>query len=110
MKARALYSPISTFTIAVIIEILSSTFSSLNAASTGKVIAWGNNGSGQTNAPADSSNVLAIAAGNFHTLALKQDGMVMAWGMNNYGQSTVPAGLSNVVAIAAGDLHSVALK
>ncbi len=81
----------------------------------GTVVAWGDNGSGQTRVPAGLSGVVAIAAGGFHTVALKEDGTVVAWGSNKnwgeiVGQSTVPAGLSGVVAIAAGYQHTVALK
>ena len=44
---------------------------SLALRSDGKVIAWGNNGSGQTSAPlVAQSGVTAIAAGYAHTLAL----------------------------------------
>ena len=76
----------------------------------GPVVAWGNNGNGQTTVPAGLSGVVAIAAGELHTVALKQDGTVVAWGDNHSGQTTVPAGLSGVVAIAAGGYHTVALK
>ena len=87
---------------------------SLALRSDGKVIAWGNNGSGQTNVPAGLSNVVAIAAGYTHSLALKADGTVAAWGAYNLGRSsvsvTVPTGLSNVMAVAGGVARSVALR
>ena len=76
----------------------------------GTVVAWGDNGEGQTTVPAGLSGVVAIAAAGYHTVALKQDGTVVAWRYNYYGQTTVPAGLSGVVAIAAGWGHTVALK
>jgi alpha-tubulin suppressor-like RCC1 family protein len=82
----------------------------LTVTSPGTVVAWGNNGYGQTTVPAGVSAVSAIAAGVYHTLALKGDGTVVAWGNNGSGQTTVPAGLSGVTAIAAGVSHSVALK
>ena len=69
----------------------------------GTVVAWGDNGYGQTGVPAGLSGVVAIAAGGGHTVALKQDGTVVAWGWNEYGRTWAPAGLSGVVAIAAGD-------
>ena len=75
-----------------------------------EVVAWGENGNGQTTVPAGLSGVVAIAAGGYHTVALKQDGTVVAWGQNEYGQTRVPAGLSGVVAIAAGGYHTEALK
>jgi hypothetical protein len=80
-------------------------FSSLSS-----VIAWGNNSYGQTNVPANLSNVVAVAAGSYHNLVLESNGEVVAWGYNGYGETTVPAGLSNVVAIAGGGYHSVALE
>jgi len=74
------------------------------------VVAWGYNGSGETNVPPGLSNVVAIAAGGQHSLAAKADGTVVAWGWNTSGQCTVPAGLSNVWDVAAGWRHSAALK
>ena len=75
-----------------------------------KVVAWGDNGHGQTTLPVGLSNVVAVAGGYYHSLALKSDGTVAAWGDNNYHQTSVPATLSNnVVAVAGGDLHSLAL-
>lgn len=85
------------------------------AVSVGRVVAWGGSNFGQTNLPANLSEVAAIAAGEFHSLALKADGTVVAWGQNviagvTLGQTNVPSGLSNVVAIAAGSRHCLALK
>ncbi|MGA2750079.1 MAG: hypothetical protein ABSG59_15000 [Verrucomicrobiota bacterium] len=79
---------------------------------TASVVAWGNNGNGQTNVPAalNGSNIVGVAGGYAHSLALKSDGTVAAWGLNNDGQTNVPAGLNGVVAIAAGYYHSLALK
>ncbi len=76
----------------------------------GIVVAWGLNTSGQTNSPAGLRGVTAIAAGEAHTVALKSDGTVVAWGLNTSGQTNVPAGVSNVTAIASGQAHIVALK
>ena len=75
----------------------------------GTVIAWGDNGYGQTNLPGGLTNVVAIAAGWDHSLALKQDGSVVGWGDNTYGECTAPAGLTNVVAIAGGGSWSLAI-
>ena len=89
---------------------LASLFAS-NSYAGGQVIAWGYNGHGQCDVPAEAlSRVISIACGGAHSLALK-DGKVIAWGTNNYGQCTVPAeALSGVSAIAGGTLHSLALK
>ena len=73
------------------------------------VVAWGNNGYGQTTVPSGLSNVVAIGAGGRHSLALTPEGRVVGWGDNGSSQTTVPRGLSNVVAIAAGWGHSLAL-
>ena len=78
--------------------------------SDGTVVAWGENGAGQTAVPAGLSGVTAIAGGDQHTVALKQDGTVVAWGDNSGGQTNIPAGLSGVATIAAGGYHTVALK
>ena len=80
------------------------------AAIPGPVVAWGDNGSGQTTVPVGLSGVTAIAGGGYHTVALKSDGTVVAWGNNDSGQTTTPAGLIGVTAIAAGIYHTVALK
>ena len=86
---------------------------------TSTVVAWGQNGFGQTNVPSGLSNVAAAATGADHSLALRFDGTVVAWGGNDCGQTNVPLGLNNVVAIAAGGTatvwlfalgHSLALK
>jgi alpha-tubulin suppressor-like RCC1 family protein len=110
---------------------------SLALTSTGQVLAWGNNSSGQlgnggttTSTIANSVNlpvgttVTAIAAGYSHSLALTSNGQVLAWGDNAYGQlgngttttSTTPIVVSlpsgiTVTAIAAGSSgsHSLAL-
>jgi alpha-tubulin suppressor-like RCC1 family protein len=75
--------------------------------STGRVVVWGYNGSGQTNVPTSATNIIAIAAAQDHTLALRSNGTVVAWGI---GGTNVPAGLTNVIAVAAGDYHSMALR
>ena len=82
-----------------------------NMLAAGGALAWGFNGSGQTNVPnTANSNVTAITGGNQHTLAIKNSG-VLAWGSNNYGQTNVPnVASSGVTNIAAGEYHSLALK
>jgi alpha-tubulin suppressor-like RCC1 family protein len=75
-----------------------------------EVVAWGSNGTGQTNVPAGLSNVVMMAAGKGHSLALRSDGTVVSWGYNFSSQPDVPAGLSNVVAVVPGANFSLALK
>jgi hypothetical protein len=76
----------------------------------GSVVAWGANGSGQTNVPAGLSDIQAIAAGGRHSLALDPWSQVVAWGANDAGQRNVPAAVQgNAIAIAAGERHSLAL-
>jgi alpha-tubulin suppressor-like RCC1 family protein len=74
------------------------------------VVGWGNNYAGETQAPADLTNAIAVSTGGSFTLALKTNGTVVGWGNNSLGQTSIPAGLSNVAAIAAGAEHSLALK
>jgi hypothetical protein len=77
---------------------------SLALTSTGQVLAWGNNGSGQLgngtrtitgcfciSSPGavslpSGTTVSAIAGGLAHSLALKSNGQELAWGNNNNGQ------------------------
>lgn len=74
-----------------------------------KVVAWDGtyNSTYATNAPANVSNVVAVAAGLIHDLALRADGKVIAWGNNSYGQTNVPVNATNVVAIAANYYHNL---
>ena len=82
------------------------------------VRAWGWNGYGQCNVPADLGPCTAIAGGGFHTVSLRTDGTVRAWGAGttntgsypNYGQSIVPADLGPCTAIAGGFFHTVAIQ
>jgi alpha-tubulin suppressor-like RCC1 family protein len=75
-----------------------------------RVFGWGSNSNGQTNAPADLTNAVVIAAGEANSLAVSADGTVTGWGWSSYGQATPPAGLSNVVDLASGYFHSLALR
>jgi alpha-tubulin suppressor-like RCC1 family protein len=109
---------------------------SLALTSSGQVLAWGLNSSGQlgngttTNSSIpvqvslpSGTTVTAIAGGGSHSLALTSNGQVLAWGYNNYGELgngtsfnsfstpvavSLPSGTS-VTAIAGGSLHSLAL-
>jgi hypothetical protein len=75
----------------------------------GQVNVWGDNSYGQTNVPANATNVIALAAGDYHCLALRTDGTVVAWGEDSSGQTDIPPNLTNVVSIAAGSSHSLGL-
>lgn len=83
--------------------------SSITAAPVKPVVAWGENGSGQTNTPA-LANVAAVDAGEAHSLALLDDGTVVAWGLNGSGQTAIPAGLAGVTQISAGAYFNLARK
>ncbi|MBC7608511.1 MAG: hypothetical protein H7228_02885 [Polaromonas sp.] len=102
---------------------------------TGKVVAWGDNSSGQLGLghtrPVAGPTVVAglpspafmVAAGTQHSAALLADGSVWVWGANNHGQMATGmleafavqakparvAGLSSVFELAAGDDFVVAL-
>jgi alpha-tubulin suppressor-like RCC1 family protein len=71
-----------------------------------QLTAWGDSFG---NAPADATNIVAMAGGDGHIVALRADGRVFAWGQNNYGQLNVPPDVTNAVRIAAGSTHSLAL-
>ena len=92
------------------IAIAAGSSHSLALRTNGTVVAWGNNGYGQTNVPAGLSNVIAIAAGGYHSLALKSDGTVAVWGQNTYGQLNVPAPYTNLFALSGGNAHTLAIN
>ncbi len=107
----------------------------LAVTSTGAVLAWGENDTGQlgddgtagSDVPVSvdlpkGTRVTAVAAGSQHSLALTSTGAVLAWGYNAAGQLgdgnkansdvpvqvRLPAG-TKVTAIAAGGYYSLAL-
>jgi alpha-tubulin suppressor-like RCC1 family protein len=110
-------------------------FHTLALTSTGQVLAWGSNASGElgdgttqfratpvkVHIPAGTT-IKAIRAGCFHSMALTSTGQVLAWGLNTDGQLgngtttdshtpvpvSLPAG-TKVKAITAGEAHSMAL-
>jgi alpha-tubulin suppressor-like RCC1 family protein len=108
---------------------------SLALTSTGQVLAWGSNSTGQlgngttinSSSPVAVSlppgtTVTAIAGGGGHSLALTSTGQVLAWGDNIYGQlgngtltsSSTPVTVilppgTSVTAIACGRWHSLAV-
>ncbi|MFC7863359.1 Ig-like domain repeat protein [Streptomyces murinus] len=108
---------------------------SLAVTSDGRVLAWGNNSSGQLGdgtttdrtTPVEvhlptGTTVTAVAAGLSHSLALTSDGRVLAWGYNAFGQlgdgttterltpveADLPIG-TTVTALSAGAYFSLAV-
>lgn len=74
------------------------------------VLAWGDNGSGQTNIPSGLTNVICVAAGTAHSLVLKEDGTVIHLDTNTLARANFPTGLNDATAISAGGYQSLALK
>lgn len=74
------------------------------------VIPWGDNSGGQTNAPIDLEDVVAVSGGDYHTLALRHDGSLIAWGCNGDQQTNVPISGLKFVAIASGAAHNLAIQ
>ena len=70
------------------------------------ITCWGNNNSGQTDAP--DGQYTAITAGGSHTCALRTNNTIACWGTNNWGQTDAPDG--QYTAITAGTYHSCALR
>ena len=70
------------------------------------IICWGNNASGQVDAP--GGEFRAVAAGGDHSCALRADRTVVCWGSNADGQVDAPGG--EFRAVAAGGDHSCALR
>jgi alpha-tubulin suppressor-like RCC1 family protein len=106
---------------------------SLALTSTGQVLAWGLNDSGQlgngtttlSGTPVavslpSGTTVTAIAAGSSHSLALTSSGQVLAWGYNNEGElgngtttttsTPVVSAFPAAAAIAGGGNHSLAIQ
>ena len=73
----------------------------------GEVVAWGNNGDGQTEVP-DHNDFTCMDGGGWHSLAIKSDGSLVAWGSNSAHECDVPSG-NNYVAVSAGNYFSLAL-
>lgn len=71
----------------------------------GFVLAWGDNGYGQTDVPTDATNIVAISAGYRHSMALRADGTVIGW-----GQLGAPSDATNIVAIEAGYFYDMAVR
>ena len=80
----------------------------------GTVTNWGLIGGFGNSAPANLTNVQAIACGWQFDVALLNNGTATAWCSNNPSLNTaitnVPTGMSTVIAIAAGPMHTLALQ
>jgi alpha-tubulin suppressor-like RCC1 family protein len=81
----------------------------------GAVVCWGDNYSGQANAP--SGTFTQVSAGHSHTCGLKTDGTAVCWGAgktnegglsSEQGQSIVPNGI--FIQLSAGASHTCGLK
>lgn len=67
--------------------------------SNGTVIAWGNNTYGQTNVPAECTNMVGVAGGRDHAMAWRADGTLVRWGGSVAWQTnTLPEYATNVIA------------
>ena len=76
----------------------------------GTVRAWGQNGSGQINVPANLGACTQISAGDRNTVAIQANGNVVAWGLNDNNQSSVPTNLGPCIKISAGVNQTVAIQ
>lgn len=99
-------APISSISVSKISPVANH---ALALTTTGSVIAWGANGSGQRNVPT-LPPVIAVSAGSAFSVALTSSGQVVCWGSNLSGQCSVPSGLGPVVSVAAGDQHVVGVE
>lgn len=72
-----------------------------------QLVAWGSNQWGQTQIPADSSNIADIGAW-IHGFGLRFDGTLVLWGSNGQGQAASQGG-TKFSQVATNGLHNVAL-
>ena len=73
------------------------------------VLAWGDNGVGQTDVPS-LADAVQISAGSRHSLALRQDGSIVGWGAGWHGNTKVSPNIGNVIQVSAGSDYSVVLR
>ena len=114
-----------------VVAVAGGYYHSVALKSSGSVVAWGYNGSGECLGTDANGNVLntsnpngqpvqiggapltgvsAISTRNFFTLALKSNGQAVAWGDNGWNQSTVPNScVTAVSSLAAGHSHATAI-
>jgi hypothetical protein len=79
------------------------------------VVCWGANTAGQTNTPANLTNVREVFAAGLASYAILEDGSVRHWGTTSSGAGNIPAGLTGVVSLGAhivggSGSHVLALK
>ena len=72
----------------------------------GTLACWGDNGLGQTDAPADA--FLQVSAGNRYSCGLKVDGKVACWGDDTYEKASPPGDTFRQV--STGNSHSCGIK
>ena len=70
----------------------------------------GANGDGQTDVPANLTDVVAVNAGWLSSYALRSDGTVAAWGYDGNGEVSGASSLSNAVAIQGGEMVALAIE
>ncbi len=76
---------------------------------TGRLVSWGNDGTGQVSKTPTGGDYVAVAAGGDHALTIHDNGSLVSWGYDYYHQvRDTPIG-TGFVAVAAGDFHSVAM-
>ncbi len=91
-----------------IISVAAGNFFTLGLRQDGKVMAAGNNESGQCDVEG-WTEITAISAGLQHAVGLRRDGTVVAAGINDLGQCDV-RGWRDIIAVSAGYGHTVGLK
>jgi hypothetical protein len=75
-----------------------------------RVVGFGSSFSGQTQAPANLTDAVAIAANGNRSMAIRRDGTVTIWGYDTEVLHAPPAGLTDVVAVALNEYRELALK
>ncbi len=110
LNANAQVAPIPTNVMDDATGIAGGVFHSL-ALKDGRVWAWGDNTSGQTNVPVEAqSGITEIAGGAGFSLALNSSGGVVSWGANSIVTNMPGTVTSGISEIAAGAWHALALK
>ena len=74
--------------------------------SNGTAVCWGNNDSGQSDAP--SGSFTSVSAGAWHSCGVRSNGTAVCWGNNDSGQSDAPSG--SFTSVSAGGGHSCGVR